>query len=133
MLLGELLTRKENVKQQIDELNNHLMDVDMREKVNEVISDLFELHDKLQSYKVAINNVNNNNKIKVSKSDVSITNAIHLRQTTKMKIDILTNLISNLDRSLSISNLMEQRNNLLEEYILLDNAINGSNWSIEVE
>ncbi len=133
MLLGELLTRKENVKQQIDELNDHLMDVDMREKVNEVISDLFELHDKLQSYKVAINNVNNSNKIKVSKSDVSITNAIHLRQTTKMKIDILTDLISNLDKSLSISNLMEQRNNLLEEYILLDNAISGSNWSIEVE
>jgi len=133
MLLGELLTRKENVKQQIDELYNYLMDVDIREKVNEVINDLFELHDKLQSYKVVINNINNSNKIKVSKSDISITNAIQLRHTTKLKIDILTDLISNLDSSLRISNLMDQRNNLLEEYVLLDNAINNSNWSIEVE
>ena len=133
MLLGELLTRKENVKQQVDELYNYLLDVDVREKVNEVMNELFELHDKLQSYRVALNNINNSNKIKVSKSDISIANAIQLRHTTKLKIDILTDLISNLDGSLSISNLMEQRNNLLEEYILLDNAINNSNWSIEVE
>ena len=133
MLLGELLTRKESIKQQIDELYNYLLDADVRGKVNEVINNLFELHDKLQSYKVAINNINNSNKIKVGKSDVSIANAIQLRQTTMLKIDVLTDLIAHLDGSLSISNLIEQRSNLFEEYILLDNAINDNDWSIEVE
>jgi hypothetical protein len=132
MLVAELLLRKKNIKLQIDDLEKHVSTEDASGNINKVINKLFDLEDILQRYVVILDKSNNNNKITVGASEVSVATAIRLKNNTKRKIDVLTDLI-NSNVNVDILNLIEQRTKLFEEYILFCKAIGLSDWSVEVD
>ena len=132
MLIAELLLRKENLKLQMDELKRYLSTEKAAGDVNKATNVIFELEDRLQQYIVALSISNHEAMIQVGKSQVNIATAIILRNTTQKKINVLTELIDT-NINIDIFNLMEQRNSLFEEYILLDKAIKASDWKVELE
>jgi len=132
MLVSELLLRKKNIKLQIDELEKHLCTEGGAGSINKIIGKLFELEDMLQRYTVALDVSNNNNKVTVGSSEVSVATAIRLKNNTKKKVDTLTSLI-NSNVNVDIFNIIDQRTKLFEEYILLSKAISLSDWSIPVD
>ena len=132
MLVAELLLRKKNLKLQIDELEKYLSTEKAAGDVNKATNAIFELEDRLQQYIVALSISNYETLIQVGKSQVNIAAAIILRNTTQKKINVLTELVDT-NINVDIFNLMEQRNSLFEEYILLDKAIKASDWKVELE
>ena len=132
MLVAELLLRKKNLKLQIDELEKHLTTEDASGNINKIINTLFELEDKLQRYVVTLDKSNNNIKITVGASEITVATTIRLKNNTKRKIDVLTDLI-NTNTNVDIFNLIHQRTKLFEEYVLFNKAISISDWGVEVD
>lgn len=133
MLLGELLLRRKCIKMEIDELKNYMLSSDEQINVNEVLNKLFELEDKHQKYNILIERANNEIELVVGTTKTTLTNAIKLRSAVDRKIDGLTMLIKSNKATLNIFNLIDQRQKFIEEYIILDNAISNSDWSINVD
>ena len=133
MLLGELLLRRKCIKMEIDELKNYMLSSEEQINVNEVLNKLFELEDKYQKYNILIERANNEIELVVGTTKTTLTNAIKLRSAVDCKIDDLTMLIKSNKATLNIFNLIDQRQKFIEEYIILDNAISNSDWSINVD
>lgn len=133
MLLGELLLRRKCIKMEIDELKNYMLSSEEQINVNEVLNKLFELEDKYQKYNILIERANNEIELVVGTTKTTLTNAIKLRSAVDRKIDGLTMLIKSNKATLNIFNLIDQRQKFIEEYIILDNAISNSDWSINVD
>ena len=133
MLLGELLLRRKCIKMEIDELINYMLSSEEQINVNEVLNKLFELEDKYQKYNILIERANNEIELVVGTTKTTLTNAIKLRSAVDCKIDDLTMLIKSNKATLNIFNLIDQRQKFIEEYIILDNAISNSDWSINVD
>lgn len=133
MLITEALIRKRYVKLQIEELKNYLTSDGEVPNVNDVLSKLYKLEDQNQRYKILLDKVNRKFRIEIGSSDVSIATAVELRENTLNKIESLTELISANKESLDIFNLFDQRNKLLEEYIMIAKAIKMSDWSHTID
>jgi ethanolamine utilization protein EutQ (cupin superfamily) len=140
MLIGEIVRRKNDIKREIVELEFYMEKISNIPNVKEsaaiytnVLSKVFELLDKQQNYLILLERSNLKQEIKVGKSTISVSDAIKLRDTTDKKIIFITNLINNNDASLNVINLMESRDKLMEEFILLNNAIEKSDWSTEID
>lgn len=118
---------------EIDELKNYMLSSDEQINVNEVLNKLFELEDKHQKYNILIERANNEIELVVGTTKTTLTNAIKLRSAVDHKIDGLTMLIKSNKATLNIFNLIDQRQKFIEEYIILDNAISNSDWSINVD
>ncbi len=133
MLLGELLLRRKCVKMEIDELKNYIFSSEDQANVNDILNKLFELEDKFQRQSILIERANNEIEVEVATTTTTLTNTIKLRKASDHKINVLTKLIESNKASLNIINLIEQRQKLIEEYILVDNIINSSDWSTNVD
>lgn len=133
MLLGELLLRRKCIKMEIDELKNHMLSSEEPTNLNDILNRLFVLEDKFQRHNILIERANNEIEVSVGDTATTLTNAIKLRMAADRKADALTRLIKGDKPSLNITNLIEQRQKFIEEYILLDNAINSSDWSVNVD
>ena len=133
MLIAELLFRKDYNKLQIDELKKYLLEKDNLANTNELLGKLYELEDQDQKYNMLIVSANRQAEVKIGNSKVSIETALELKRNTSRKIDVLTDLISANKQSLDIFNLMTQRNKLVEEYLMILNAIKTSDWSVELD
>lgn len=140
MLIGEIIRRKNNIKHEIAELEFYIEKVSNIPNVKEsatiytnVLGKVFDLLDKYQNYIILLERNNLKQDIKVGKSSVSVSDAIKLRITADKKIKFITNLINNNDASLNILSLIESREKLMEEFMLLNNAIEKSDWSTEIE
>lgn len=133
MLLGDLLLRRKLIKLEINELKNYLFNFEEITNVNEILNKLFELEDQFQRHNILIERANNEVNIEISNSKTSLSNAVKLRDAVDNKADTLTKLINNNKSKLSIINLMEQRQKFIEEFVLLNNAISKSDWSVNVD
>ncbi len=133
MFVGELLIRKRYVKMQIEEFKKYLDSEDAIPDINEILNKLFELEDRHQQYSVALDEINRAIEIEFGNSKIVAANIVKLRNATSNKIDVFTELIENNKSSLNIINLLEQRDKLVEEYILLSKAIGISDWLVEID
>ncbi len=140
MLLGELLLRRKCAQLEIHEFKNYLYEVEEKGalkvplSVNDTLTKLFELEDKFQRYTILVERANNDVEVTVGSSQkTSVANTIKLRNAVDNKISVLSELIKRNKASLNIINLIEQRQKLIEEFILLDNVINASDWSLNVD
>jgi hypothetical protein len=133
MFIGELLIKRNHVKMQINEFKKYLYSDEPISDINDVLDKLFTLEDKYQQYSVVLDDINMNTEIKFGDNKVIIANMIKLRDTTSNKIDVFTELIDSNKSSLNIINLIDQRANLVEEYILLSKAINLNDWKVEID
>ena len=141
MLVAEALKRKDDIKQKIVELEFYLGKVggapapgkDAVGLYGEVINSIFKLFDKYQNLSILIERSNLSNEVEIGKSKLSVSNAVKLRRTVSEKIRVLTDVIGNGDPMINVPNLIDQRDKLIEEHILLDNVIKQSDWGVEID
>ncbi len=140
MLVSEAIERKNTIKQSIDELDYYLEKIasipNVRESspvYNEVINNMFDLLDKYQSHIILLYNSNSTTTIKVGEAEITVAIAVALLRTIEEKISILTKIITSDDASVSVPDLIKQRDKWLEEKILIKQAIEQSNNSTEID
>ncbi len=133
MFIGELLIKRNHVKMQINEFKKYLYSDEPISDINEVLDKLFALEDKYQQYSVVLDDINMSTEIQFGDNKVIIANMIKLRDTISNKIEVFTELIDSNKSSLNIINLIDQRANLVEEYILLNKTISMNDWQVEID
>lgn len=139
MLVGEILRRKNETKIKIEELGFYIekiSNINIKESApiyTNVLGKVFDLLDKYQNYIILLERSNSKCEIKVGTSDVKVSDAVKLRDTTNKKMGFITNLINSNDASLNVPDLMDNRDKLMEEFILINNSINKSDWSTKVD
>jgi hypothetical protein len=136
MLLAEALIRKDHIAYKMEELKKSLFSHNIdKENRDEIVEHLFSLIDEYQKYAILVERVNNSTQIKVANSDVSLSTAVQIKETISKKMDVLTNIIdiNSKDSNINykVSDLMAQRDKLMEEYIMLSSAIFKCDWTTE--
>lgn len=139
MLVSELLIRKKNIKNRIKELKNYITRASTDKNFDnsgvtytKILSILFDLIERYQNYSVVLSKINYPTMIKVGTSEVSVENAVKIRNTIEDKIKLISDLIIN-DNTIDIFNLIKQRESLIEEHIILIIGIRHSDWSTEID
>ena len=98
----------------------------------ELVIELFNLLDKSQNYARSIIESNMKTKINVGKTKTDIDALVRVRNTLQHKINVISGLINNDSVDLDIITLLEQRDNLVDEFISLDGIIKKSDLITEV-
>lgn len=141
MLVAELLIRKENIKNRIKELRNYITKAWTDKEFEfdntgvtytKILSILFDLIEKYQDYSVILSKTNYSTMIKVGNSEISVENAVKIRNTIEAKIQLISDLVNN-DSTVDVFNLIDQREGLIEECLLLTIKIKTSDWSTEID
>ncbi len=133
MTIKEILSRKIYLDNKLLDIDNYievLSTLDIKDKAdlyNKAIEEKFALLSKIQSHDVLIHEQNNFNKIKIGINELSVYDAVKLRNTLQDKISTFDSIIRSGDfKVVSVFNLMTQRDSLFEEHIVLKNAIEKS-------
>jgi len=133
MLLSELLIRKNNIKIRINELRDYIEHEKDIADLNEIINEIFRLEDKYQKYSLVLNKISSTYEVDIGSNKVKLSTAIRLRKAVKRKMDALTGLINNNRVRIDVLDLINQRNILLEEYLIYNKAIVLNDWSTNVD
>lgn len=128
MRLRTLIYEKEILKRKVSELKNIIK----YDATDTIAKELFAQLELLQAKNININAINNQIKIKLGGKEIDISTAVVLRDTTKEKINILTSLIVDNESKLDKVELIKQRDNIYEEYILLSNEITLSDLNVRI-
>lgn len=133
MVLAEIIIEAQNIKQKIEQLESYLdkITVDNADKIDLATKRLIDLFDKYRSHLILINTINNDVKMVVGDSEVSIANTLLIVKTMKRKIDLLNNLIDTKEGFLDVFKLMDQRDKLLIEYTTIMNKLKYIEWVTE--
>lgn len=134
MVLAEVLIEMQNLRQKISQLEDYLhrtasQDASLADKATEKLLDLLDKH---RSHLILINKINNSIEVNIGGSKVSLANAILITKTMKRKIDLLNSLIER-ESVLDVFSLMEQRDQLLEEYTTISSGLKAVEWSAKVD
>lgn len=135
MKVTELLSNRFYLKNAIEDLIDFLKaakNVDT-DQIDVVMTTLLKYIDDHQRYLVMVGESNTKTIIKVGSSEVSVSNAIKVREGIKHKIDALSTLIEARNEYLNILDLMDQRKKLYDEYILLSQTINKSDMETDID
>ena len=137
MVLAEVLIEKNILDEKIKEMRRYLfrMVSVSAEEADKATKRLIELIDKHRSHLILINKVNNSIEVTIGDSKISLANALLISQTMDRKIDLLNELINDCDEDtvLNIFSLIDQRDKLLDEYILISNQLEAIEWGTEVD
>ena len=128
MRLRSLIYEKEMLKRKVSELKSIIK----YNATDGIAQELFAQIELLQAKTININTINSQIKINLAGKDVNISIAIVLRDTTKKKIDILTSLIVDRECKLDKIELINQRDDIYEEYILVSNEITLSDLNVKI-
>ena len=133
MFISELLSRKKYLDSKLLDIDNYikkLSDLPVQGKsdiYNKAIEEKFALLTKIQSHKVLLQEQNSENTVDIAGNNITVTDAIRLRDTLLAKINTLSVLISDGDFTvISVFGLMTQRDALFEEYMVFNNALSES-------
>ena len=135
MNVSELLSNRLYLKIAIEDLTDFLKAAKSvnTDQIDVVMTTLLKYIDDHQRCLVRVAESNVKTTIKIGKSEVSVSNAIKVREGTKNKIDALSILIEAKNEYLNILDLMEQRRKLYDEYILLSQTIAKSDMETEID
>ena len=135
MNVSELLSNRLYLKIAIEDLIDFLKAAKSvnTDQIDVVMTTLLKYIDDHQRCLVRVAESNVKTTIKIGKSEVSVSNAIKVREGTKNKIDALSILIEAKNEYLNILDLMEQRRKLYDEYILLSQTIAKSDMETEID
>ena len=133
MLIYEIVQRKNYIKNKLDNLDNYISKLevlDLADKAslyNKAIEQKFLLLNKYRSHLALLREQNRNTTVLIGKDKLSVEDALYLRNTIQIKIDTLNTIIESGDfKVVNVFSLLEQRDNLFEEYMLLDSTIQES-------
>jgi len=137
MLVGELILRKKLLKDNIRDVQKALS---KKEKTyskvtyNGFLDSLFGYIEQIKSHDILLNRSNEKTIIVIGKNKVNVSDAVFLRDSVMNKINILSSMIdNNTNVDLDIFNLIEERDKLLDEFVYLNNLINVSDWTTEIQ
>lgn len=137
MLVGELIIRRQLIKKNLEDVKRYLAkkeETTSRSTYNDFIDQLFAYLEQLKSHTVLLNRSNESTMLTIGKNEISVADAVYLKESILNKISILSSMIEhNTTRDLDIFNLIEQRDKIFEEYVYLATIINESDWSTEVQ
>lgn len=128
MHLIEVLDQKKIIDQKIDELKTILLSDPNPD--DELAQRLINLLDLKQGKLMNINSANNQSKIKVGTVELSVANAVIIRDTIKEKIGLISQLIMSKDCGLDKVSLMDQRDKYFEEHTLINTCIIKSDTTV---
>jgi hypothetical protein len=128
MYLTEVIAQKKLFDKKISEVKR-LLKIKPTEELAQELMDLLEMR---QAKKININSANEQSKINLGGTDITITVAIMLRDTIKEKIEILTELINDPESSLDKLKLLEQRDRHFSEYTLINMGIQRNDLNVTV-
>ena len=138
MLIKEIITRKKYLDGKLLDLENYihiLSDLVADNKTdlyNKAVEEKFGLLNKIQSHEVLIQEQNNLNKVIVGSNELTVYDAIKLRDTLHEKIKTLDYIVRFGDfKVINIFSLLDQRDVLFEDYLRLKNAIDKSDIIVE--
>jgi hypothetical protein len=134
MVLAEVIIESRNIKQKIKQLESYLDKItEDSDKVDLATKKLIDLFDKYRSHLILINTINNDVKMVVGDSEVSIANTLLIIKTMKRKVDLLNNLINTKDDFLDVFKLMDKRDQLFVEYTSILNKLKYTEWVTNVD
>lgn len=128
MRLRTLIYEKEMLERKIFELKNIIK----HNTTDTIAQELFVQLELLQAKNISISTINKQIKLNLGGKEVDIATAVVLRDTTKEKIDVLTNLVTDSKCTLDKIALIKQRDDIYEEYILLSNEIILSDLNVKI-
>jgi hypothetical protein len=116
-------------------INKKIADIQFRMKSHYddiLIEKLFDLLGTVQNFGRSIIESNMKTKIIIGKTKTDLDTAVRVRHTLCRKIKILNFIIKESADDVDILTFLEQRDSLVEEFILLDAAIKKSDLETEV-
>lgn len=128
MRLRTLIYEKGILERKVSELKNIIK----YDATDTIAQELFVQLELLQSKNINISKINSQIKLNLGGKEVDIATAVVLRDTTKEKISILTSLIIDTECKLDKVELINQRDDIYEEYILLSNEITLSDLNVKI-
>ncbi len=131
MFLREKLNERIWIKQKIKELKKHAL-VQTKQQ-DDVLKKLLSLLDDLRTVNLVIHKINNDYTIEVAGTKISLNTAIELRKTIKYKISVISEIINLNSDKLDVLSLIDQRDELIDEYSVIDNAVSQADWKIKLE
>jgi len=131
MFLRQKLDERKFLKIKINELKENILH--FTDEQDELIKEFLILLDRLQTINLVLNRVNYESIITIANTELSLNTAIELRNTLQSKIDMMDGLISSSKGTLNLLALMEQRDSVLEEFMVIDSAIKQADWNIKIE
>lgn len=99
---------------------------------NELFKELFNLLGTVQNFSRSIIEYNMKTKIVIGKTETDVDTAVRVRNTLCKKIGVIDSIIKNESDDLDILTFLDQRDVLVEEFILLDAAIKRVDLETEV-
>lgn len=130
MLVQEIVTRKNYLKFKLIDISNYIDKLETLNLVrkgdlyNKALSEKFELLSKIRSHDVLLERLNKNTTVVVGTEELSVCDAVALLKTLDEKIKTYDGVISHGDLvTVDFFTLINQRDDLFEEYILLYNSI----------
>lgn len=142
MLLQEVIARKEYLDLKLVDIECYIDKLEALnvqgkcDLYNKAISEKFALLSKLRSHDILIDKLYKSNYITIGDSEISLYEARALLDTLTEKIGTFDSVIDKGDlECLDFFSLLQQRDSLYEEYIVLYNSVKLSeatiNWSSE--
>lgn len=131
MFLRQKLDERKFLKSKINELKKSILH--FTDEQDELIKELLILFDRLQTINLVLNKVNYESVIVIADTELSLNTAVELRNALQSKIDMMTDLISSCEGNLDVMSLMEQRDGVIEEFMVIDSAIRKADWNIKIE
>jgi hypothetical protein len=113
-----------------------ISDIKLKMKVcqdDKLAVELFALLDKVQNYTRSITESNMKTKINVGKTKTDVDTVVRIRGTLKHKIDIVSDFINNDSINLDVITLLKQRDDLVDEFVLLDRVIKKVDLETEID
>jgi len=135
MVLAEVLIEMRNLSCKIVQLEDYLHRIMTQDAklADDATTKLLDLFDKYRSHLILINRVNNDTEVSIGGSKVSLANAILITKNMKCKIDLLDSLIEAEGAVLDVFSLMDQRDQLLDEYNTILNGLKAVEWSTNLD
>jgi len=135
MVLAEVLIEMRNLKHKISQLENYLQRAASQNAklADNATTKLLGLLDKHRSHLILINSINNDTEVSIGGSKVSLANAILITKTMERKIALLDSLLEDPYGVLDVFSLMDQRDQLMDEYTTISNSLKAIEWGVEVD
>lgn len=140
MFLAEALVKKRSIENKIIKLKTYLFYKASDEKnkdssqIDTALTEVYSLLDEYQRYILLIDRANSSVEITVGKSKVTISDAVKICRTLKEKASVMDDLISaceyNNNSLFSIFKLIKNRDELMDEYNMLNNIIKANDWKV---
>jgi hypothetical protein len=125
VIIKEVLDRYRFIKKKISVIDEHIKSISDSDKYNVAVDIKFKLLSKLQSHRVLIDEQNNINFIDVSTNKISVSDAIAIRNTLKLKIDTF------MEISKDFPSIISKMDDVFNEFMVIDNAIQKSDTTVE--